>query len=91
MHAESDKSRLKIGDRVRVTGVPPDLPGPHGDDLHTQEIFERCVGRVFPVTGLQGERLELRVGAVVGATASAHKIWIEPDFVDLVGETENSR
>jgi hypothetical protein len=84
----AEETQLKIGDRVRVTAIPPGLPDPERDDLRTKVIFQQCLGRVFPVTALQGEWLELHVGQVVGAPAYMHKIWIEPDFVELVRSAE---
>jgi hypothetical protein len=72
---------MKVGDRVRVTGIPPRLPR---DDLRTEEIFSRCVGRVFPITGIRGGLLELEVGEVAGEVAVMHSIWIEREFVEAV-------
>jgi hypothetical protein len=85
------ETQLKVGDYVRVTGIPQDLPNLDGDDLRTKDIFERCLGRVFPVTGFQGKWLELEVGEVVGAPACMHTIWIEPEFVELVRGAEQDR
>lgn len=73
---------LKIGDRVRIITVPPELPD--GGDLKTNFVFERCLGRVFPVVGFQGDWLELEVGEAMGQPSYMHTIWIEPRFVQLV-------
>ncbi|MEO1159593.1 MAG: hypothetical protein AAFW74_03925 [Pseudomonadota bacterium] len=44
---------VKIGDRVRLVTIPDALPP---DDepgaLDTNSLFERCLGRVFCVVGL---------------------------------------
>jgi hypothetical protein len=73
---------MKVGDRVRVTSIPPVLPD--DPELRTKHLFELCVGRVFPIAVLQGELLELEVGEVMGEPAYMHSIWIEPQFVRLV-------
>jgi hypothetical protein len=80
---------LKVGDYVRLTAVPPGLPNPETEDLHTKDIFQRCLGHVFRVAGFQGEWLELEVGEVTGEPAYMHSIWVEPDFVELVGSPED--
>ncbi|UCH73456.1 MAG: hypothetical protein JSU82_14065, partial [Rhodospirillales bacterium] len=60
---------MKVGDRVRVIGIPDGLPD---NDMDTKRIFELCVGRTFtvqdltPVEGLEYELIELHVGKVVG-------------------------
>jgi hypothetical protein len=65
--------------RVRVIGIPPDLPI---DDLDTPGLFAKCVGKSFEVIGKNGELLELAVGEVLGVAASMHSIWIEPEYTD---------
>ncbi|MEH2624896.1 hypothetical protein V1292_002951 [Bradyrhizobium sp. AZCC 1719] len=70
---------MKIGDRVEVVAVPVSLPSGMG----TQALFEACVGRVFPVEGIDNGLLELHVGEVVGEKSFTHSIWIEPDCVRL--------
>lgn len=72
---------MKAGDIVRVIAVPPSLP----DNEDTKLIFERCVGRVFPVVDVRADGLaELEVGEVMGVLASFHSIWIELEHLELV-------
>ena len=73
---------MKQGDLVRVVGVPPGLRD--AGDLPSKRIFDRCLGRIFPIVGVQGHLLELEVGHVLGEPAYMHSIWIEPDFVEFV-------
>lgn len=69
---------MKIGDRVEVIAVPGSLPPGMG----TQVLFEACVGRVFPIAGIDDNGLlELHVGEVVGEESYIHSIWIEADCV----------
>ncbi len=69
---------MQIGDKVEVVTTPADLPD---GDLQTRHLFEKCVGRVFPIVGFQGDLLELEVGEVVGEHRYMHSIWIEPEHV----------
>ena len=69
---------VKIGDRVEVVAVPESLPS----GMETQALFEACVGRVFPVEGIDNNGLlELHVGEVVGEPSYMHSIWIEASHV----------
>jgi hypothetical protein len=69
---------IKIGDRVEVIAIPRSLPSGMG----TQALFESCVGRVFPVEGIdENGSLELHVGEVVGEASYMHSIWIEAHCV----------
>jgi hypothetical protein len=45
--------------------------------MGTQALFEACVGRVFPIAGINNGLLELHVGEVVGEENYMHSIWIE--------------
>ena len=79
---------MKIGDQVRVVRLPDGLVE---DDLfQTISLFEHCLGRTFPIVGIQpvpetgSDLLELEVGEVVGKPAYVHSIWIERDFVEVV-------
>ncbi len=72
---------MKVGDRIRIIGVPPDLPD---DDLGTKRLFGLCLGRVFPIAGFNGELLELDVGEVLSEPSYMHTICIEPEFVEAI-------
>jgi hypothetical protein len=72
---------MKIGDKVRVLKVPPILPE---GELKTRTLFEQCVGRVFPVVGIQQHFLELQVGEVLGKPRYMDSIWIEAEFAEVV-------
>lgn len=72
---------MKIGDKVRITRVPKNLPD---NDLGTKQLFELCLGRVFPIVGFQGELVELNVGEVLGEPDYMQSIWIEPEFVEVI-------
>ena len=71
---------VKIGDRVRLVAIPDDLPP---DDepgtLGTNSLFQRCLGRVFSVVGINElGYAELEVGEVNGQPRYMDSIWVEP-------------
>jgi hypothetical protein len=68
---------MKIGDRVKIVAVPASLPSGMG----TQELFEACVGRVFPIMGIDNGLLELHVGEAACEESYMHSIWIEAHCV----------
>jgi len=52
--------------------------------MGTQELFEACVGRTFPIADIDGNGLlELHVGEVVCENSYMHSIWIETSCVLL--------
>ena len=77
----------QIGDKVRMTTVPPYLYTNNPIDQETAEFFERCLGKVFAVEGFDDNgQLELwttekgsRRKAFRGL--GTHTIWIEPEYV----------
>lgn len=70
---------MKIGDKVRVIGMPSGLDD---GDLKTKTVVERCVGKVFKVEGIKDGRIELLVGQVMGESDYLHSIWIEPALLE---------
>lgn len=80
---------LKIGDKIRVTGIPSDVLSDRYDEeeLKTRTVFERCLERVFPVESFDDNRVELLVGKVMGRPAYEHTIYLEPDFVEFVAKS----
>ena len=76
------KRKLKVGDKIRVTGYRPGKYAPStGDDMGTEELFKSLVGRHYTVRGLDG------YGNIELQPKRLHTIWIEPDLVELVRRT----
>jgi hypothetical protein len=75
---------MKIGDKVRLVALPPDLPV--GDaDLPTKAVFEKCVGHEFVVLGFNEIGLaELPIDCVTGGIGET--IWVEPEFLEPVSK-----
>lgn len=82
---------MKVGDKVRVTGIPAGLPE---NNVETRRLFELCLGRVFEihslraVEGLPYNLIELLVGDVVGQADYMHSIYIEPEFIEPVDSND---
>ncbi|MGL4397774.1 MAG: hypothetical protein ACRCS9_14635 [Hyphomicrobium sp.] len=72
---------MKVGDRVRVTKVPADLPA---QDQRLQTLFKTCVGKEFEVVSIEDEQIELHVGSAFGKAADYHRIWLPADHVRTV-------
>lgn len=71
---------VKIGDRVRLVAIPDDLaPDDEPGALGTDSLFQRCLGRVFPVVDINELGWsQLDVGEVNGQAGYMDSIWVEP-------------
>lgn len=73
------KRKLKIGDKIRVTGYRPVKYAPGViDDLGTEELFKSMVGRRFIVRGFDD------YGNIELQPKRLHYVWIEPDLVETI-------
>jgi hypothetical protein len=72
---------MKPRDLVRVIKVPIGVP----ED--SRRIFELCLGKCFPIEGIEDGRVELLVGQVVGEPDHMHSIYLFPDEIEVA---ENS-
>ncbi len=71
--------KLKVGDKVRVTGYRPATYAPGVvDELGTEALFRHMVGRRYTVRGFD------RYGHVELRPRRLDTVWIEPDLVALV-------
>jgi hypothetical protein len=73
------KRKLKVGDKIRVTGYRPGKYAPGVvDDMGTEELFKSLVGRRYTVRGFDAYgHIELR-------PKRRDTVWIEPDLVELI-------
>ncbi len=86
--------KLSVGDKIRVIAIPPDVrSGIYDDDeeLKTRTVFERSLGRVFPIKAFDDDRVELHVGKVMSRPAYEHSIWLEPQFIELVAKSKKPK
>lgn len=78
---------MRIGDRVRLIGIPPDAH--NSDELQTRTLFEKCVGKIFTVAGLETveglpyQLVQLDVGNMVGQAPDLQKVWVEPEYLKV--------
>jgi hypothetical protein len=73
------KRKLKIGDKIRVTGYRPGTYAPGvEDEMGTENLFQSLVGRRYTIRGFDDYgNVELR-------PKPCETVWIEPDLVALV-------
>jgi hypothetical protein len=69
---------MRVGDKVRLIGVPRDL-----EDPAAVSVFKHCLGREFIVKAITGdEHAELQVEAVTGT--SDDKLYVPIRFLKIV-------
>jgi len=74
----ASKRAFQVGDKVTVTGMrkvtyPPGMK----DELGTEKLFRRMLGKVYTVRGLDN------YGNVELEPKRRNTVWIEPEFVKL--------
>ena len=84
---------FRIGDRVLVADIPPDLKDPkYKDDpeMRTGELFRFCVQRKFLIRAFDRYGfVELRVDddPIVKRKFGLNSIWLEPNFLILISKS----
>lgn len=77
-------SRLEVGDRVKITIIPPQVERDRSRFPDTLALFQNAVGRVFHIRGF-GEyghaEIWLRQNGSEDGTGAAHSIWVEPEYL----------
>ena len=86
-HVDRKGRAIRVGDFVRVVGIPRDVPKyeslPDAEEIQTNTVFERSLGRTFPIEAFDGDRVELLVGSVMKRPAYEHTIFLEREFIEL--------
>lgn len=73
---------------MKLTGIPPNLKD--AEDLPTRTLFEKCLGQLFVVAGVDSvdgvstPLAKLDVSHVVGVDPWKHTIWVEPEYLQSV-------
>jgi hypothetical protein len=71
---------IKVGDRVRLIGIPKDL-----DDASTRSTFEECLGKEFAVAAFNEiGYAELQIESITGT--SGDKIYVPPRFLKIASK-----
>jgi hypothetical protein len=70
--------RFRVGDKVKVVGMPPMSFAPGlKDELGTEKLFKGMLGNVYTVRGFDKyANLELR-------PKRSDVVWIEPEFLRI--------
>jgi hypothetical protein len=79
-------ARLKVGDRIRVAQIPPAVLLDRNRFPETLELFEKAVGRVYEIRGIDEHghaELWLRDDGTEESGGGAHSIYVEPEFVQI--------
>jgi hypothetical protein len=72
------KRKFRVGDKVRVIGVPSiTFPASLKDEMGTMKLFKRMVGRVYTVQGFD------KYGHIELWPKRLECVWIEPELVKL--------
>jgi hypothetical protein len=79
-------TKLRIGDIVRVIGIP-DLGGMRPDSIReSMPVFEYLVGKYKRVVGFNDVGLvELFFRIRKGPQKGLHTVWIEPELLQVKG------
>ena len=72
---------MKIGDTVRVTKIPDDLPQ---TDQRLVKMFMSCLGKEFKVAAFDDDLIELHVGEIFNQPSDKHRIWLPEDHLKVV-------
>ena len=73
---------MKTGDLVRVVSVPQNVTD--SEDFKTRSLLSLCIGRVFPVMGLEKGLIAIDVGELNGKPSYMETVFIEPECLQLV-------
>ena len=74
---------MKIGEKVRLVGIPDGLED--YPDFPTKSTFEKCIGREFVIAGFNEIGMaEIGIESVTGSVGET--IWVEPHFLELISK-----
>ena len=86
---------MKIGDKVRLIGIPPDTHD--GEELQTRTLFEKCLGKTFAVAGLETveglphQLVQLDVGHILGEALIFKRFGSNPNVCDSKRPSKSKR
>jgi hypothetical protein len=91
------RRKFRTGERIRIIDISGNLKDPKYDlkdaesrKMRTAELFRFCLGRSFTIYGFDRYgNIELHVSnssAVRKKFGKWHWIWVEPQFVERVGD-----
>jgi hypothetical protein len=70
---------MKVGDRVRLIGIPPDI------DLDAKSTVQKCLAQEFTVSAVnEVGYAELEIDFITGT--SDDKILVAPRFLEIISK-----
>jgi hypothetical protein len=78
---------MRVGDKVTLIGIPPNLRD--DKELMTRTLFEKCLGKSFVIAemesfeGVPFPLAKLDVGHVLGNEPWKHTIWVEAEYLQV--------
>ena len=85
---------LKVGDRIKLVRVPPQVVRDRERFPETIALFEKAVGRLFLIRDIDEHghaELWLRDDGSEDNTGAADSIWVEPEFTLAEGKSPAAR
>ena len=80
------KSKFRIGDKVKVVGMSPvTFPPGVKDELGTEKLFKRMLGKVYTVRGFD------KYGNAQLEPKRLNSVWVEPEFLRLQARKAKKR
>ena len=82
-----DVPAFKVGDRVKLLNVPPEVERDRLRFPETFSLFQRALGRVFEIRGF-GEHGHAEIWVSLDGspadTAAADSVWVEPTYLEPI-------
>lgn len=70
--------KFRVGDKVKVVGIPPLTFAPGiKDELGTKALFKSMIGKIYTVRGFD------EYGNVELRPKRLDTVWVEPEFLKL--------
>ena len=80
------KGTFRVGDKVKVVGIPPITFAPGvKDELGTKKLIKNMLGKVYTVRGFD------KYGNVELQPRRMNLVWIEPEFLKLRASRSTKR
>jgi hypothetical protein len=78
--------KLRIGVKVRLSGIPPlTLPPGVKDELGTEKLFKSMLGKVYTIQGFD------EYGNIELQPKRLSTVWVEPEYLNLVARKPKKR
>jgi hypothetical protein len=78
------KPAFKVGDRVKLVSIPPEVERDRSRFSETFALFQLAVGRVFDIRGFDEyghAELWLHPDGAPAGSAAADSVWVEPKYL----------